>query len=71
MEIKFIAGESIIKQGRKIFAKVYDREEYHKHAGLEKFWSEKYPYSLEIRSMGIRECETLEEVKFFINKYMN
>lgn len=76
IENKFVFkdGKAEIKRGKKVVAKIIDREKFieafEKKTG--KKWpysySKKYPYSIEI-SGGSRECETLEECRIFINKY--
>ena len=56
----FKNGVWIIKNGRKIVAKICYRPEFFK--GLNVRWNEKYPYSIEVNGMGA-ECSTLEDAK--------
>ena len=56
----FKDGVWIIKNGRKIVAKIYYRPEFFK--GMKVSWNEKYPFSIEINGMAA-ECSTLEEAK--------
>ena len=62
----FIAGKATIKQGRKTIAKVFDRDVFYPANNIKGKYSHKY--SLEI-SGGLRECDTIDEVNFFIEKY--
>lgn len=68
-DINFENGKAIIKRGRKIFAKVYDRDIFYPANKIIKTYS--YPFSLEIIGLGIRECKSIEECKEFINKYID
>jgi hypothetical protein len=69
MEFDFKDGEAIIKRGRKIIAKVFDRYEYYKKHNMAITFSNKYPYSLEIPNIGMVECENLTEVERLLSKY--
>lgn len=68
-ELKFENGRAIIKKGRKIIAKIIDRESFFKAQNVESLYSKQYPFSLEIAG-GIRECESLDDAVEFLNKYM-
>jgi hypothetical protein len=67
MEINFINGKAIVKQGRRIIAKVYDRAVFYPANNIKAGYSS--PYSLEM-AVGQRECATVEEAKHFIEKYL-
>ena len=56
----FKNGVWIIKNGRKIIAKIYYRPEFFK--GLNIKWNEKDPFSIVINGMSA-ECSTLEDAK--------
>ena len=56
----FKNGVWIIKNGRKIVAKICYRPEFFK--GMKVSWNEKYPFSIEINGMAA-ECSTLAEAK--------
>ena len=56
----FKDGVWIIKNGRKIVAKIYYRPEFFKGKNIS--WNEKYPFSIEINRMAA-ECTTLEDAK--------
>jgi len=64
--LKFIDGKAIVKNGRKIIAKVYDREVYYRLKNVKCNCS--YPYSLEM-CVGQRDCDSIEECIKFIEKY--
>lgn len=68
IDINFVNGRAIIKLGKKIIAKIYDRRVYYQFHNIKSGYSEKYPYSLEI-NIGSRECEDLNEAILFIKKY--
>lgn len=65
--MNFINGKAVIKNGRKTIAKVYDRLVFFKGTRFENSYG-KYRYSLEM-SVGIKECETMNEVIEAIDKY--
>ena len=56
----FKDGVWIIKNGRKIVAKICYRPEFFKGKNIS--WNEKYPFSIEINRMAA-ECATLDEAK--------
>lgn len=68
-DIKFVDGKAIVKDGRKIIAKVYDRPIYYKKHNLANKYNDKYQYSLEIPSIGQKDCENLNDVVSMINKH--
>lgn len=68
-DLKFKNGKAEIKQGRKTIAKIIDRKEFYKINNLPQSYSEKYPYSLEMK-FGIAECENLNKCIELINKYI-
>ena len=62
-------GIAFVKRKRKIVAKVYNRPIFWKANNIQRFsFNPKYPFSLVISGMS-RECETLKDVTFFIEKY--
>lgn len=62
-------GVAVVKKGRKVISKVYNRPVFWKAKNIENIqYNTKYPYSLAIKGMS-RECESLEEVTYFIEKY--
>lgn len=67
-QLCFVKGEAIIKSGRKTIAKIYDRATFFKEHAIPSTFSEKYPYSITL-SIGMRECESIEEALIFVNKY--
>ena len=67
-DLNFIDGRAIIKDGKIIVARVYDRDKFFKIHNINSGWS-KYPYSIEIPNIGSRECKNIKECLFFINKY--
>jgi hypothetical protein len=67
--MQFTQGKAEIKKGRRVVAKIYDRPTYYKAHKIPSQHAEKYPYSLELRGIA-RECETLEEAIFYLNKYL-
>jgi hypothetical protein len=69
-DLKFVDGKALVKKGNKILAKVFDREAYFKAQNVNVSFSPKYPYSLTINAMT-RECESLDEVLTYLNKYLN
>lgn len=75
MQYTFKEGQCIIKHGRKHVAKVTDKAFYIGKLGrdieAQKADVAKYPYSLYIHSLGAaRDCESLEVVTHFIDKYI-
>jgi hypothetical protein len=69
IKLNFKDGKAIVKKGNKIIAKVIDRKKFYKINNIKSTYSSKYPYSIEM-SGGIRECETIEECIYYIEKYM-
>ncbi len=67
--MQFTQGKAEIKKSGRVVAKIYDRPTYYKAHQIPSQHAEKYPYSLELRGMS-RECETLEEAIFYLNKYL-
>jgi len=67
--MEFNNGLAIIRKKGKIVAKCYDRAIYYPLMGIKSQFSSQYPYSIEIKGIGSRECETVEECETFINKY--
>jgi hypothetical protein len=67
--MQFTQGKAEIKKGGRVVAKIYDRPTYYKAHKIPSQHAEKYPYSLELRGIA-RECETLEEAIFYLNKYL-
>ena len=59
IDINFINGKSVIKQVRKIIAKVYYRPEFFKGKNVN--WDTRYPYCLEINGMAA-QCKSIDEV---------
>jgi hypothetical protein len=68
MELNFVNGRALVKNGRKTIAKVYDRAVFFKGTRFENSFA-RFPYSLEIANVGQRECKTLEEAVSFIETY--
>lgn len=66
MDINFINGKAIIKIGRNIIAKIYDRRVFYRANNIKSGYS--YPYSIEL-NVGSRECQTIDECIEFIEKY--
>ncbi len=65
--IKWIDGKAVVKEGRKVIAKIYDRRIF--FAKLPSVgWNRKFQYSIEIGSM-MRECTTIDECLYFIDLY--
>ena len=67
--MQFINGKAEIKQGRKILAKIIDRPTFYKLNNIPATFAPGLPYMLEFKGMA-RECKSLEEAKFFLNKYI-
>lgn len=67
----FENGKCLIKDGRKIVAKIYDRPEFHKDTKYATAFSKDYPYNLEIPNIGSIECVSIRECVEYINKYTN
>ena len=67
--MQFTQGKAEIKKSGRVVAKIYDRPTYYKAHQIPSQHAEKYPYSLELRGIA-RECETLEEAIFYLNKYL-
>lgn len=68
-DLKFVDGKAIVKSGRKIVGKVFDKQTFYQSKNIPKTYDEKYPYSLEIPSMGQRNCESIDDVLTMLNKY--
>lgn len=68
MKLEFINGQAIIKKGRKIFAKIYDKPVFYQINKINSGYS--LPYQLEIIGLGARECKDLAEVEEMILKYI-
>ena len=68
MEIKFIKGLAKIKSGKKIIAKIYNREDYFKAKGLKNPCSKNYPFSI-TNNNSMKECVNLDECINMIKKY--
>lgn len=70
MNINFNSeGVAVLKKGRRIVAKVFNRPIFWKVNNLHRYsYDPKYPFSLEISGMS-RECESIEDVKAMIDKY--
>jgi len=64
-DLKFVGGRAIVRSGRNIVAKIYDRKEFFK--GTKVSWSAKYPFSLEM-SVGIKECVSLRDALDSLNR---
>lgn len=65
--MEFTNGLFVIKRGRKIIAKVYDRNEFFKGTRYENSFKQ-FPYSIEAFG-GMFECTDLEDVKRILNKH--
>ena len=65
-DLKFIDGKCVIKNGKKIVAKIFYRPDFYAAHGIKSQHS--YPYSLEING-GMRECSDIDEVLLYLNKY--
>lgn len=70
MTLNFKNGKATIKRGRKIIAKAFHLPVF--FAKFPELYKHRETFSLEIK-LGAgwvkRDCETLDEVEFFINKY--
>lgn len=64
--LKFIKGRAIVKDDRKVIAKIYHRPTFYPLHNINSGYSQ--PYSIEM-NIGQRECKDLEECIFFIKKY--
>ena len=62
-DIKFVDGLCLIKNGRKVIAKVIDTKV--RHNG--KYYSNQFPYSLEMGG-GIRQCTDLQDCIDALNR---
>ena len=69
-DLIFDKGRALVKKGRKIVAKIFDRETFYREHGLTNRYSAKYPWALEING-GVRECESLEECLDVLNRYVS
>ena len=69
-DLTFKHGAAEIKRGRKIIATIFNRAEFYAFHRIKNRFSEQYPYSLEIKGVGIRECESLDDAIFHLNKYV-
>ena len=64
------SGEMIIKEGRRIVCKIYDRPKFFK--GLNVFWNENYPYSLEFNGLKKEyKVKEIDDIITDIQKYGN
>lgn len=63
-DLNFIDGKADIKRGRKVVARIINMNARHGRANRQ------YPYNLEIPSMGIRQCDSLEDALVYLNKYV-
>jgi len=66
--VVFVDGKATIRDGRKVIAKIIDREVFFKKNRINSTFSKKYPYSLYMNE-GMRECESVEECLFYVDKY--
>ena len=68
-KIKFDSnGVAVIKENRKIVAKIYNRAVFHEKSKVQ--FNSKYPFNLYFVKMGMsRECQTIEEVIYYLEKY--
>jgi hypothetical protein len=62
-------GKTVYKVNGKAVAKIYDRAIFYELNKIPAKFSARFPYSLEIKNVGARECASLTEVIEFINKY--
>ena len=66
-QVKFENGKAVLRAGRKIVAKIYDRAVFYRVNNIKSGFS--HPYSFEIAA-GHRECDSIEECIEYINKYL-
>lgn len=66
--LNFIHGKATVKNGRKIVAKIFDREQFFKGTKMEGHYNKEYPFMLEM-NIGGRECTSIDECIQFIEKY--
>jgi|694.fasta_scaffold08058_20 hypothetical protein len=66
--VVFVDGKATIRDGRKVVATIIDREAFFKKNKINSTYSKKYPFSLNMNA-GMRECETLEECLYYVDKY--
>ena len=60
--VEFINGKAVLRDGRKITAKVYYRPEFFR--GKTVSWDKKFPYSLELPMLGVSAgCTDLVDVE--------
>ncbi len=67
--LKFKDGEATIYDGRKPLATIIDRAVFYETKRIKSSYSPQYPYSVTIKGVGMRECETLSEAIMYANKY--
>ncbi len=67
MEFNFVAGKAVLKEGKKIIAKVFDRNVFFKGTRYENTFKQ-FPYSVEMMG-GIFECTCLEDATRIYLKY--
>ena len=67
-KITFLNGCAILKDGRKVIAKIYNRKEFFKNTNVS--YNEKYLFSVEFNGL-MKECITLIECLEMIDKYLN
>ena len=68
MKITFENGKAVIKSGRKIIAKVFDREVFYAHNNIARNFSDSEKFSLEMMG-GIFLCESVEKCIELLEKY--
>lgn len=71
-EVVFKNGVFILRSGKKIIGKAYDRKEFFKNIKNPKFtlYNKNYPFSLEIYGMGLKEFKTKKELIESLNEFM-
>jgi hypothetical protein len=67
-DLKFVDGKCVLKNGRKMVARIYYRPVYYKINNIPNGYS--HPYALEIPSIGQRGCNDIDEVLTYLNKYV-
>lgn len=68
MEINFVNGKAIVKNGKKVIAKLFDKNVFYSFHNMKNTYNTSYPFTLEM-NCGIVDCESIEKAIELINEY--
>ena len=63
------AGEIVVNIGRRKFATITDVKTFYTLHNIKSKPSEQYPYNLNIKGLGLKQCETITECLASLEKY--